>query len=140
MLKRLILSAIILEIFTACGSGGGSSSSVTPQQQMNAKQGIIIFSHYPEDVCRSNEFYKLMQESDGFKNVLVQVETANPACSNYNKAYPNCVEVDAEQATALSCIVGFDNDSTNNLNNKISDTIPANEMDMLIDSAIIVAN
>jgi hypothetical protein len=107
---------------------------------MSQKQGVIIFYHYPEDICLSDTFYKEMQHNDGFKNILVQIGTNTLRCSDYNKAHPNCVEVDAKKESNMSCIVGFDKDTTTNLNNKLFENIPTNEMDMIVDSAIILAD
>ena len=89
-----------------------------------------------------NQFQEFVQENNfvNIKSILVQVETNSLKCSDYNKAYPDCVEVDAQKQSILSCIVGFDKDTTINPNNKLSESIPTNEMDMIVDTATVFAD
>ena len=134
MLKKMIILLSILELFTACGKTKETSPS--PSEMMHSKQGIIIFYHYPRKICESDKFYKTMQNNKGFKEVLVQLGNNSIRCADYNKDYPACAEADAEQNSSLSCIVGFNHDSTDNTNNKVNDF--ETKINDFIDSAIML--
>jgi len=126
MIKNILFGVILVNILIGCGGGDDSSSSSSPKEEMSKKEGVFIFFNYPEKSCESKSLYRKMQVIDGVKNLLIQVASNNVSCAVYNKNQNNCKLIDGGFKSSLSCVIGYDKDDTDNINNKLSyDNKPA---------------
>jgi hypothetical protein len=119
MIKKTIAGIIVANVLIGCGGGSGGGSS-SPEDKMSKKDGIFIIYNYQEATCKSKTLFREMQTTDGVKDLLVQVASNNVSCAVYDKNQNNCTLMDGKHDSSLSCVIGFDKDNTDNINNKLS--------------------
>jgi len=116
MKKRFALNAMIGTLLLLTGCGGGGSSSSISDHEMASKDVVIIFYHYPEDVCLDNQLIELLKsEIPEATNIITRVEDNSVICRDYGKEYgTDCMtkhmvlENSAFATIATSCVLGAD--------------------------------
>ena len=113
MIKKTFFGLSTLLLLTACGGSSSSSSSKTDTDKLKERDGIVIFYSYPSDVCKSDELLNEMKTVSGTKNHLIVVASNNVTCATYGKDSTSCVTEDLGSTSDKSCVIGFDESSTN---------------------------
>ena len=90
-MKNITLSLVTVVLLaiglTACGSGGGSggggsSSTKSKIKELSKRDYIMIFYHYPKDICDS----KLERNLEfGGEDFIVFSETGDVNCETYGR-------------------------------------------------------
>ena len=89
-MKSVILSsftATLLAIgLTACGeSSSGSSSTKYKTKDASEREHVIIFYHYPKDICESPTFINSLGLGESARDAIAFSENRDVNCATYGK-------------------------------------------------------
>ncbi len=105
---------------------------VNPNDDMSKKKYILIYRHYPSNLCESNSWKNTLIER-GFVNPLFKEEnTRDVYCYTYGKQDDDIecsMNYYEEDHTDTTCVIGFDQFKSTKSNRNISDD--SNKFDFL---------
>ncbi len=123
-MKNIILSSITATFLviglTACGGGSSSSSTKSKTDEISKRQQIMIFYHYPKDVCNSS-YLKDGLKRKGATDIITSVVNRDVTCSSYGKTNGECISMDTGAYGEPTCVIGANRINNNGYISKLTD-------------------
>ena len=108
-MKTITLTAITAAILiSGCGGGSSGGSTPAPIDPMTQKDYIVIYKHYPAEVCTSTILHNNLSDM-GFYGIIQRVESNHISCADYGRSNnkTSCLESDTyEYQYDTACVVG----------------------------------